>query len=279
MESTTYVVVDGQTENTVVTGTLSAVELSATETTVELSAYNTHTIITPTVITFEVSPKRIDGMGQFTPIVNGVTMTATSSLLTTWTYPSTVLELVFSARTTAFHFTGGGSTEVIIPSEHTHTTIEGVVTAVDIPGLTTTLTISEATNVIVDLPAVTTQMTIPEATYVFSAITDIVSKDSANTYYCGTFTDQRTYAAGADGKACVVGTTFIVTLPSDIPDSVLYLNAPGITTGFTLPGITTTFIPEQTIKIIKDDSTETSVLSACSQQLRYHHLRHQHLCH
>ena len=239
-------VVDGQTEETVVSGAPSAVELSATETTVEFSAYNTHTIITPTVITFEVSPKRIDGMGQFTPIVNGVTMTATSSLLTTWTYPSTVLELVFSARTTAFHFTGEGSTEVIIPSEHTHMTIEGVVTAVDIPGLTTTLTISEETNVIVDLPAVTTQMTVPEATFVFSAITDIVT-ENGGTYYCGTFTDQRTYAAGADGKACVVGTTFIVTLPSNIPDSVLYLNAPGITTGFTLPGVTTTFIPEQTI--------------------------------
>ena len=219
-------------------------ELSAAETIVSLEAYNTHTSIIPTVITFELSATRIDGMGKFTVTVDGVAQEYTSFLVTTWTYPSTVLELEFTARTTAFYLTGEGSTEVIIPPEHTHVTVDGVETAVNIPGFTTTLAVTGSSNVIVHIPATTAQMTIPEATYVFSAITDVVTQNGEK-YYCGTFTDQRTYGDAANTKACIVGTTFTVTLPSAA--SALYLHGEGLTTSFALPGITTTFVPEQNI--------------------------------
>ena len=233
-------------------------ELSAAETTVSFEAYNTHTTIIPTVITFELSAKRID-KGKFTVTADGITQEYTSSLVTTWTYPSTVLELEFSARQTAFYFTGEGSTIVTIPTEHTHVTVDGIETAVDIPGFTTTLTVTGSSNIIAQIPATTAQMTIPEATYVFSAITDVVTQNG-DTYYCGTFTDQRTYAGDKNGSPCIVGTTFTVTLPSDA--SALYLHGEGLTTSFALQGITTTFLPEQTVTIVKDGSTETSVIPA-----------------
>ena len=212
-----------------------------------LEAYNTHTTIIPTVITFELSAKRIDGAGKFTVTADGVTQEYTSSLVTTWTYPSTVLELEFSAGTTAFYFTGEGSTIVTIPTEHTHVTVDGIETAVDIPGFTTTLSVTGSSNVIVDVLATTTQMTIPEATYVFSAITDVVTQDG-DKYYCGTFTDQRAYGEAANTKACIVGTTFTVTLPYSAP--ALYSHGDGLTTSFALQGNTTTFIADQIITIV-----------------------------
>ena len=149
----------------------------------------------------------------------------------------------------AFQFTGEGSTEITIPPEHTHVTVDGIETAVDIPGFTTTLAVTGSSNVIVDVPATTVQMTISSVEYVFSAITDSVSKVGENTYYCGTFTDQTVKDANAENKPCVVGTIFTVTLPSDA--SALYLHAPGLTTSFALEGITTTFVPEQTVTIDK----------------------------
>ena len=113
---------------------------------------------------------------------------------------------------------------------------------------------SEATNVIVSLPAVTTSLELSAETHVFSAITDSVVTDNGGTKYCGTFTDQ-TLDSGKNGNPCVVGTTFTVTLPASADN--LYLHADGITTTIALQGITTTFIPEQTITILKDGSTET----------------------
>ena len=204
----------------------------------------------------ELSAQTLDA-GKFTFSIDGSQVEATNSFATTFSYPGTTLELSFSARQTAFQFIGEGSTEITIPSEHTHVTVDGIETAVDIPGFTTTLTVTGSSNVIVNIPATTAQMTIPEATYVFSAITDVVTGDQ--TKYCGTFTDQ-TLDNGDTGSPCVMGALFTVTLPSDA--SALYLHATGLTTSFALEGITTTFIPGQTITIIKDGSTETSVIPA-----------------
>ena len=208
-------------------------------------AYNTHTSVSAAAFGVDLSAQTLgDGDGTFGLAVNGQSVTATSNFETTFIYPGTTLELSFSARQTAFHFTGEGSTEVIIPPEHTHVTVDGIETAVDIPGFTTTLAVTGSSNVIVDVPATTVQMTIPSVKYVFSAITDSVVKSGDNTYYCGTFTDQtvKDAADGNTGKPCVVGTIFTVTLPSDA--SALYLHAPGLTTSFALEGITTTFVPE-----------------------------------
>ena len=250
-ESTTYIVVDGQTDETVVSGTPSAVEVAAAETTVSFEAYNTHTSITPAVFSVYLSAQRIQtadiNSGRFTFLVNGESVTAHSSFETTWVYPGTTLELSFSSRQTAFQFTGEGYTEITLPSEHTHLTVDGIETAVDIPGFTTTLTVTDSTNVIVNIPATTAQMAIPSVEHVFSVITASASKVD-DTYYCGTFTDQTLAAADAN-KPCVVGTIFTVTLPSDA--SALYLHGDGLTTSFALRGITTTFVPEQTITFRK----------------------------
>ena len=250
-ESTTYVVVDGQTDETVVSGTPSVVEVAAAETTVSFEAYNTHTSITPSVFSVYLSAQRIQtaevNSGRFTFLVNGESVTAYSSFETTWVYPGTTLELSFSSRQTAFQFTEEGYTEITLPSEHTHVTVDGIETAVDIPGFTTTLTVTGSTNVIVNIPATTAQMTIPSVEHVFSVITASASK-VGDTYYCGTFTDQ-TLAASDSDKPCVVGTIFTVTLPSDA--SALYLHGDGLTTSFALQGITTTSVPDQTITVRK----------------------------
>ena len=256
---TTYVVVDGQTKETVVSGTPSVVDIPATETIVSFQAYNTHTSIIPTVITFEMSVQRAGAnTGRFTFLVNGAPVTAHSSFETTWVYPGTTVELSFPARSTAFVFTGEVTTEVIIPSQHTHVTVNGVETAVNLPGLTTTIGVSEATNVIVNLPAITSSLVLSAETYAFTAITD-TQNESNGAKYCGTFTDQSVNGGGA-GKPCVMGTTFTVTLPASADN--FYLHADGITTTIALQGITTTFVPEQTITIVKDGSTETSVIPA-----------------
>ena len=258
-ESPTFIDVDGQTEETVILGTSSVVEVPAAETTVSFEAYNTHTSVPPTVITFEMSVQRAGAnSGQFTFLVNGEPVTAHSSFETAWIYSGTTVELSFPARKTAFVFTGQATAEVTISSEHTHLTVNGVETFVNLPGLTTTIGVSEATNVIVDLPAVTTSLELSAETYAFTAVTDVQTVSGGN-YYCGPFTEQ-TISGGASGSPCVMGTTFTVTLPASAGN--LYLHADGITTAFSLSGITTIFVPEQTITIIKNGSTVTSIVPA-----------------
>ena len=232
-----------------VPGTPSVVEVAGVETTVSFDVLNTHTSVSAAVFSVDLTANTLGDNGEFTFTVDGSQVDATSSFETTFIYSGTTLELSFSSRQTAFHFTGEGSTEVTIPSIHSHLTVDGIETAVDIPGFTTTIVLTGSSDIIVDVPATTTQMTIPEATYVFSAITDIVTQGEGGTYYCGTNTET-TYEAGADQKTCVMGTIFTVTLPSDV--SALYLHGEGLTTSFALQGITTTFVPEQVITIIKD---------------------------
>ena len=57
----------------------------------------------------------------------------------------------------------------------------------------------------------------------------------------------KTVSGGAAGSPCVMGTTFTVILPASADN--LYLHADGITTAISLSGITTTFIPEQTVTL------------------------------
>ena len=74
-ESTTHVVVDGQTEETVVSGTPSVVEISAAETTVDFSEQITNVQLTPTTIAVEIAGTYGDGEDSvvFTMSVNGQT--------------------------------------------------------------------------------------------------------------------------------------------------------------------------------------------------------------
>ena len=261
-ESTTYIVIDGQTEETVVSGTPSVVEIGAAETTLDIYPLFVHTAADATTISVEIEPQalRIGGPG-FTGTINGSPFTKIVPFATTWTYPGTTLSLTFSARQAAFVFSNAISTEITLPSEHTHVTINGVETAIDLPGLTTTIEVSESTNIIVDLPATTATREIYPETFEFTVDAAQIN-ESDGIKFCGTdeaqiITEQ--WGPGV-GAPCIPGTTFAVTLPSQRRD--FFLKADGLITTFTLPGITTTFVPEQTITITKDGSTETSVIPA-----------------
>ena len=238
----------------IVSGTTSVVEVAGVETTVSFDVLNTHTSVSAAVFSVDLSAATLGAGGEFTFTVDGSQVDATSSFETTFIYSGTTLELSFSSRQTAFHFTGEGSTEVTIPSIHSHLTVDGIETAVDIPGFTTTIVLTGSSDIIVDVPATTTQMTIPEATYVFSAITTTLTKDGSNSYFC----DGQPVEAGGDNSPCVVGTTFTF----DVSGAILYLHDQGTTEVFNIPGITTTLVPEQTITIVKDGSTEASVIPA-----------------
>ena len=244
----------GRLRESVVSGTPTVVEIPAAETTVDFSQYVTNTAVVPTTITIEVvGTAGADANAvTFTMSVNGVaqggdgkmTLNTGTPLLTEFTFPATTLSLSFAARTSAFHFTGAVSTEITLPSEHIHVTVDGIETAVDLPALTTVIEVSESTNIIVDLPEVTTTLEFTAETYTFSMEAYTISS-SGGTSYCGTQSTD-----SAENSACVMGITTTVTLPTGATDSVLYLIAPGTTTGFTLPGITTTFVPEKTITTV-----------------------------
>ena len=173
---------------------------------------------------------------KFLLFVNGETVSdQTLPWTTTFTFEATTLSCSFSSRQTAFVFTGEATTKDDESPEHTHVTVNGIETALDLPGLTTTLTVSSASNVIVQLPEVTTELEFTAESYVFSVTADTI--DSNTSSMCGTFD------LGEDGNAgdtCLPGITTTITLPSAVTASELYLNAPGLTTSFLLPGITTT---------------------------------------
>ena len=241
---------DGQTEETVVSGTPSVVEVPAAETVVDFSTYITHTSVVATIITVEIAGTAGDvNSVEFTIKVNDAeekqTLSAESVLTTAWTYPGTTLSLSFPSRSSAFRFTGSATTEIIIPSQHTHLTVDGIETAVDLPGLTTLIEVTESTNVIIDLPEVTTTLEIDPDTYSLTVMAYTISTggdgQEAKSSYCGT-----RVMNGDTNSACVMSLTTTITLPTTAP--VLYLNAPGLTTSFMLPGITTTFIPELNIR-------------------------------
>ena len=212
-------------------------EVAAAETTVEFTPYITHTGLTPTIITIEVSQTTSVDAGKVSPVVNGETVSdQVLPWTTTFMFEATTLSLSFSARQTAFVFTGEATTEVIIPSEHTHVTVNGIETAVDLPGLVTTIEVSDSTVVLVELPEVTTQLEFTAESYVFSVTIDTI--DSQTSSLCGTFNLGEN---GNTGDTCLPSISTVITLPSAVTASELYLNAPGLTTSFLLPGITTAF--------------------------------------
>ena len=123
-------------------------------------------------------------------------------------------------------------------------TVDGIETAVDLPGLTTTLTVSSASNIIVNLQEVITTLEFTAETYTLTVNAYSVSTSGT----CNGVS----LANAAVGSACVLALTATTVLPNATP-SISYLHATGLTTAFTLPGITTTFILEYTITIVEDD--------------------------
>ena len=209
---------------TVVTVTSPDVEVPAAETSVVISAYNTHTSIVGTTITFEASVQTVTTAGStaFVATVNGGATTLILPFTTTWIFSSTSLELSFAARTSAFIFTGDSTVEITIPAEHTHVTFGGVETAIDLSGITTTLIGTGSTNVILTMPEVITTMEIPEVTTEFTVTTDTITANGG-TSYC---VDQ-SIGQGDENSPCVVGTTFTITLPTSADN--LYMSGTTIT--------------------------------------------------
>ena len=219
-------------------------EVAAVETTVEFSESFSVTSITPTSITVVITEGTTasDQTLEYTVTVNGdeVTVTATADFETTFTFPSTTLTLSLPARQTAFIFSGAVSTEITLPSEHTHVTVNGVETAVDLPGLTTTIEATDSTNVIVQLSEVTTEVVFTEETYAFTWQTYQVGSAETDKSSCGPYSLSNT--AGQTSDLCVPGISTVITLPTNAAQGQVFLHATGLTTAFTLPGITTTFV-------------------------------------
>ena len=240
---------------TIVSSSPPVVEVPAAETTVDFSEFATHTQVQATTITIEYGAASDgDGAATITMSVNGkaeggdgdgvITITPDTPYTTSWIFEATTLSLSFPSRQNAFVFTGEATTIVTIPTEHTHVTVDGVETAIDLPGLTTTLTVSSASNVIVNLPEVTTSLEFTAETYTLTV--DAYSVTEANT--C----NGESLAGAVSDSVCVLALTTTVVLPTATPSN-LYLHATGLTTAFTLPGITTTFILEYTITIVEDE--------------------------
>ena len=220
-------------------------EISAVETTVEFSESFSVASITPTSITIEIKEGTTSSANSndftYEVTINGTpeTVTGTTNFETTFTFPSTTITLSLPARQTAFIFTGAVSTEITLPSEHTHVTVDGIETAVDLPGLTTTIEATDSTNVIVQLPEVTTEVVFTEETYAFTWQTYQISDDNSKNI-CGTYT--LTASAASSDDLCVPGISTVITLPTGATQSQVFLHATGLTTAFTLPGIATTFV-------------------------------------
>ena len=259
---TTTEVVGGQTEEVMVLGSPSVVEVEGTCTTVEILPTETHTQVDGTTISVELEAQTL-GRESFevTGRLNGDFFTKKVPFTTTWTYPGTTLELSFPPRQTTFRFTGTLSKEITIPSEHTHFFIDGIRTPVDLPALTTVITVTDPTNVIVNLTGTTTSMEIDPESFGFTLTSDTIGGDD-ETRFCGT--DHSQIITGQPGPVigspCVAGTTFTKTLPSDAP--TLSLRADGPTATLTLPNITTTLFPVRTITIVWEGSTKTSTIPA-----------------
>lgn len=232
------------------------VEVAAAETTVDITNVITGTSASPLLITIQIpvqsnvdasnaegtiaseSAKSIKATIDGTTYSDGGVEFSTVPFTTTWTYSATTLILSYTGRQTAFVFNGAVSTEITIPSEHTHLTVNGMETAVDLPGIVTTIEVSESTNVIITLPEVTTSMEIAEETYEFT-VTAGTAHSIDGGVYCGLAKDEAQKIDGADtASLCIPYVSTVITLPTGA--APLYLNAPGVNTAFTLPGITTT---------------------------------------
>ena len=228
------------------------VGIHTAETTVEYNEQINGVQITPTTISIEVIGTAGGDANsvEFTMNVNGqpqgtdskMTLNTDSRLTTEFTFPATTLSLSFTSRQTAFRFEGGASTEITLPSGHVHVTVNGIETAVDLPGLVTTVEVTDSTVVLIELPETATTLEFTAETYTFTmeaytiSAGDTNSGQNAGSSYCGTQTTD-----GDSGSTCIMSILTVVTPPNAAEVSNLYLRAVGPTNALTLPGITTTF--------------------------------------
>ena len=244
-------------------------EVPAAETTAILEGVNTHTSAEPRLITVIVTAQEastatndegtVDSAQavSVTALIDGTEYSSggaaeftTFPFTTTFTFQSTTLSLSYTARETFFTFEGATSPEITIPSQHTHVTVNGVETALDLPGLTTVIEVSESTSVAVTVPDVTTTLEIPEEIYELTITADTIHDVDGTKYCAASSVAAQSLAAGETGSLCIPALSTVITLPTNA--QVLYLNAPGVTTALGIPAATTTFVPEQPYQIMDE---------------------------
>ena len=261
-EYTTTVVVGGPTEEIMVLGSPSVVEMYGTTTSIKRPSLVTHTEVDRMTLSVELEAQTLGKESlEVTGKLDGDFFTATVPFTTAWTYPGTTLGLSFSPRQTTFKFTGTLSKEITIPSERTYFFIDGTKTPVNFPALTTVITVTDPTNVIMGLIGTTTAMEYNPETFEFTISSDTIGgNDEAR--FCGT--DESQIITGqlgsVIGSPCVAGTTFVTTLPSEPP--TLFLSVDGPATILTLSNVTTTYVPVRTLTIVGESSTKTSPIPA-----------------
>ena len=134
-------------------------------------------------------------------------------------------------------------------------------TTVTFPSITTLIEASDSTSVSLQLPAATTTLEIGAESFEFTVSPDTIYGHD-NVRFCGT-NNLQTLTNNLEAVLCgpcIAGTTFRVTFPTWIDN--LYLYADGLTTEFTFPGITTAFVPVQTLTVIGDRFAATSIIPA-----------------
>ena len=176
-------------------------------------------------------------------------------LSTEWVVDPTTIEPTFSETISYVQLTESTSVEITIPTKHTHLTVNGVENAIDLPGLTTTVIAEESTDIYLRIPATTTSLVFEGTTITLLAETITTNADGNK---CGDGKSDTLYYTVKSGG---VTTCYVATqIDTAVSVSILYLTVPNTFGTYNLAGITTTFIPEQTVTIVKGGSTVGNIM-------------------
>ena len=151
----------------------------------------------------------------------------------------TTIDLTFSETISYVQLTEATSVEITIPTEHTHLTVNGVETAIDLPGLTTTVIAEESTDIYLRIPATTTSLVFEGTTITLFAETITMNEGGDK---CGDGNSDTLYYTVKSGE---VTTCYVATqIDTAVSASILYLTVPNTFGTYTLAGIATTLVPE-----------------------------------
>ena len=214
-------------------------EVAAAETTVEVSGVIAHTQFA-TSFQFTVTAGEVDAENSPESV---------QVLSTEWVVDPTTIDLTFSETISYVQLTEATSVEITIQTEHTHLTVNGVETAIDLPGLTTTVIAEGSTDIYLRIPATTTSLVFEGTTITLFAETITMNAGGDK---CGDGNADSLYytAKYADATTCYVATQ----IDTAVSASILYLTVPNTVGTYTLAGIATTLVPEETITIVNDCS-------------------------
>ena len=173
-EYTTTYVIEGQTEEVVVAGSPGVVEVGGATTTLGIPAVETSAWAYGATIDIEIEPQPLGENFEFTGRYGSIYFTERAPFATTWLYPGTILELSIPEQQTTFTFTSAISTEITIPPERTHLTVNGMETTVTFPSITTLIEASHSTSVTLQLPATTTTLEISAESFEFTVSPDTI---------------------------------------------------------------------------------------------------------